>query len=181
MVISNLTNGHYYEPVNTAVTWTEALNLAGAKSYLGLKGYLLTVTSTEGNQWATNFVSTSITTGWDSGSVCLAASDYVSEGTWKWMGGPENGSTFWLGASTGSTVNGHFNAWIVSYIQNENSAGGMSGSWLNPSDSGASHSSMPTTLTQFPIGTILTPTSGGSKTDYFGHLPKLYVEMKFGY
>lgn len=41
----NAENGHYYETVLTETRWDDALEAARAKTYLGMQGYLVTVTS----------------------------------------------------------------------------------------------------------------------------------------
>ena len=87
-------NGHYYEVVNTPVTWTEALNAAAQKTYNGLTGYLVTITSTDEQTFLTNLVANNVTTGWDGKSAWIAASDANSEGSWKWVAGPEAGQLF---------------------------------------------------------------------------------------
>ncbi len=83
-------NGHYYQRVRptSSVTWSTALSQAASMSHLGRPGYLATITSAEENA----FVAT-LGSGW------IAGSDQDSEGTWRWMAGPERGQvispTFW--------------------------------------------------------------------------------------
>ncbi len=89
--------GHYYEYVpSLGITWQNAKTAAEARTYYGLKGYLATITSAEeaklsGEQAA--------------GAGWIGGSDAASEGTWKWVTGPENGTVFWNGGINGSTPN----------------------------------------------------------------------------
>ena len=94
-------NGHYYEYISgTTLTWTQAEAEAAGKTYFGLQGYLVTVTS-DSEQ---SFVSSKLNgaTGW------LGASDAGSEGVWKWVTGPEAGTQFSNGANP---VNNQYTNW----------------------------------------------------------------------
>jgi hypothetical protein len=89
-------NNHYYEFVSAAnPSWTTARDAAASRTYFGLKGYLVTSTSSGENA----FIAAKLT-----GQGWLGASDATEEGVWKWVTGPENGTTFWNGASGGSVV-----------------------------------------------------------------------------
>ena len=87
--------GHFYEYVsNLGITWQNAKTAAETRTYYGLKGYLATITSAEeaklsGEQAA--------------GAGWIGGSDAASEGTWKWVTGPEAGKTFWFGNASGTT------------------------------------------------------------------------------
>ncbi|KIA87384.1 MAG: T9SS type B sorting domain-containing protein [bacterium] len=85
-------NQHFYEFVpsigiapNLGIDWGVANDLANARTYHGLKGYLATILSADENQIAATQQSG---TGW------IGGSDIAEEGVWKWMAGPEKGTTF---------------------------------------------------------------------------------------
>jgi hypothetical protein len=77
-------NDHWYEFFSAgAISWDDARSNA-----LGAGGYLATITSGEENTFVTNLVpTTSDSTAW------LGASDIALEGSFRWMDGPEAGST----------------------------------------------------------------------------------------
>jgi gliding motility-associated-like protein len=88
-------NGHYYEYVpNLGISWTHARIAADTKTYYGLKGYLATLTTADEAQ---------IAGAQASGAGWIGGSDMETEGTWKWITGPEAGTIFWQGKGNGST------------------------------------------------------------------------------
>jgi gliding motility-associated-like protein len=85
-------NQHFYEFVpsigvapDLGIDWFLARDLANARTYHGLKGYLVTILSAEENQLAATQQSG---TGW------IGGSDAVEEGVWVWITGPEKGTQF---------------------------------------------------------------------------------------
>ena len=95
-------NGHFYEYVpSLGINWTKARDEAANKIYYGLKGYLATLTAADEAQLAG---AQAPGTGW------IGGSDAATEGTWKWVTGPEglaNGGTgiiFWIGKGNGTTT-----------------------------------------------------------------------------
>ena len=105
-------NGHYYELVSCGGScggWETARDLAAAKTYRGLTGYLATITSAAENSFLLSKISTNtwiggsddatytsnnhpaIGTGDDEGQ---ANGGIAGEGTWEWVTGPDNGKTF---------------------------------------------------------------------------------------
>ncbi len=87
-------NNHWYEFIGTGESWTNANAAATASTYFDgsntLGGYLATITSSDENA----FIGTLANDGW------IGASDAGHEGDWRWVGGPEAGTTFWLGGVT---------------------------------------------------------------------------------
>jgi hypothetical protein len=110
------TNGHYYEVVTptSSIGWVSAKAAAEARTFNGLTGYLATITSAAENE----FIAGKLTNdGW------MGASDTTTEGTWKWMTGPESGTTFWNGAASGSAPAGQYANWTSGEPNNSSHAG----------------------------------------------------------
>lgn len=87
---------HYYEYVSDpGISWTDAQTAAAARTYFGLQGYLVTLTSQEEADFsgvqAAGF-------GW------IGANDGAVEGEWRWVTGPEAGTLFWLGGVGGTEI-----------------------------------------------------------------------------
>jgi gliding motility-associated-like protein len=89
-------NDHYYQYVpSIGTTWTTARALADSSSYYGLKGYLATLTAGD---------EAKISGEQAEGAGWIGGSDAETEGTWKWVTGPEAGTTFWIGRGNGITT-----------------------------------------------------------------------------
>lgn len=79
--LANNENGHYYEWVPApSITWNNARTQAATKTYNGLQGYLVTITSAS----EMSFVSSKL-----QGQGWMGASDLAYEGVWRWVTGPE--------------------------------------------------------------------------------------------
>ncbi len=84
----NVGNGHYYDYIAAPVgavgfTFAEALANAGTLSHLGWTGYMATVTDMSEHTFITSVTGA---TAW------IAATDAATEGTFRWVAGPEAGS-----------------------------------------------------------------------------------------
>lgn len=88
--------GHYYEFVSDpGISWTDAEIAASNRSYFGLQGYLVTLTS----QAEANFSGSQAQgVGW------IGAHDNNVEGEWRWVTGPEAGTQFWSGSVGGTEL-----------------------------------------------------------------------------
>ena len=84
------TNGHYYEAiaVPSGITWVDASIDATNSSYLGMGGYLATVTSEEENNFIHTTFGSSNIVGFLLGGFQLPGSDEPSAG-WTWVTGEE--------------------------------------------------------------------------------------------
>lgn len=80
-------NAHYYEVVDDPLLGPDAEIAAETRMFDGLQGYLATVTSAEENAFVVDLIA-------ESGVVAalIGASDRNDEGTFTWIGGPEEGT-----------------------------------------------------------------------------------------
>lgn len=92
--------GNYYEFVDQVVSWEEARNDAASRAYMGLTGHLVTITSQEEEDFIWNSLTQDVAYG--------GAADAETEGTWKWVVGPEAGTVFWKDGSTLTYANWRF-------------------------------------------------------------------------
>ncbi|MCU0378304.1 MAG: hypothetical protein MUC78_08590, partial [Bacteroidales bacterium] len=88
----NHNTGHYYRYIsNPSIYWNTAWIESDRAHLFGMKGYLVTITSQNEN----DFLISQLT-----GSAWIGASDYTfPEGDWTWVTGPETGTMFWQGGS----------------------------------------------------------------------------------
>lgn len=87
---------HYYEFISApGITWTAAQVAASNRTYFGLQGYLVTLTSQEEADFSG---SQAQGVGW------IGANDNAVEGEWRWVTGPEAGTQFWSGGGGGTEL-----------------------------------------------------------------------------
>lgn len=117
-------NGHFYESVTTGTTWTNAKNAAAAKTYMGLQGYLVTITSAAENEFIKQKIGTDAWIGLSDAYTEINAAtgtntfanQAASEGKFYWISGPEKGTRVTEGnatngSTTGAPANGMYNNW----------------------------------------------------------------------
>ncbi len=95
-------NGHLYEYITDSDDWDGAKIKAEALTRYGATGYLATITSVDENAFVTDRLE---------GAGWMGASDVATEGDWKWVTGPEAGTSFWSGTGSGNTVGGNYANW----------------------------------------------------------------------
>jgi hypothetical protein len=95
-------NGHLYEYVSSTTSWTSANSAAAGRTAYSSTGYLATITSQSENDFAAARLG---------GAGWMGASDASIEGDWKWVVGPETGTSFWSGGIGGSAVSGRYENW----------------------------------------------------------------------
>ena len=96
-------NGHWYELVEVSTDWASARADALSRTWLGLGGYLATITSATENRFASVTVAGGVT-------AYLGGSDAAVEGEWRWIDGPEAGQLFWSGDANGTGGYASWNA-----------------------------------------------------------------------
>lgn len=79
-------NGHYYEVVTTLLLAPEAEAAANASTFMGMPGYLVNITSEAEWQFVRSLLDVT-----DLFSAIVGLSDRDEEGTFRYMGGPEEG------------------------------------------------------------------------------------------
>jgi len=94
----NHTTGHYYRYVPyPSLRWHDSRIYADRTLLFGMQGYLVTIGSAEENAFLLSQMA--------GGAIWVGASDfYSSEGDWKWVTGPEAGTSFWLGDENGTEL-----------------------------------------------------------------------------
>jgi len=108
--IVNSYNGHYYRLVQEGKSFADAKASAASLTFdgtpTGTPGYLATITSAGENDFLFTIMGGSGQNAW------IGGSDGETEGDWKWITGPEAGTSFYSGVySNGGPVNGEFNGW----------------------------------------------------------------------
>lgn len=86
-------NGHVYEYVPTPGTWTAARDAALARTFRGVAGHLVTITSAFENGIVSAFRFNNDLRGW------IGLTDEVTEGSFQWVTGELLGYTNWWTAN----------------------------------------------------------------------------------
>jgi parallel beta-helix repeat protein len=106
-------DGRFYQYVSESLTWAQARDAAALRTFGGLQGYLVTVTSQEEMDFIIQYIESE---SW------MGANDIDVEGDWRWVTGPEGlesdglGRLFWTGEGhygdgDGQAVNDEYNNW----------------------------------------------------------------------
>lgn len=106
-------NGHYYMYLKDYLSWTDAYAKAKSYTYMGLKGYLVTITSAEEDKILDNITNNGA---WSGGTRYTGTFDSDTApngstiGNWKftWACGPEAGTQY-FDQNTRSSINGAYN------------------------------------------------------------------------
>jgi hypothetical protein len=99
----NGVNGHFYRPISTGATYTNARTLSSQQTFKGQQGYLVTITSASEDA----FIFANV----PQASIWFALTDEVAEGQWRIDAGPEAGTLI-------KTANGQTNGNIVGQYNN---------------------------------------------------------------
>jgi len=99
----NGVNGHFYRPITTGTTYTNARAASLLTTFKGQSGYLVTITSADED----NFIIANV----PQANIWFALTDEVTEGRWVIDAGPEKGTVI-------KTSNGQLNGNIVGQYNN---------------------------------------------------------------
>ena len=100
----NGVNGHFYRPISSGATYTNARTLASQQTFKGQQGYLVTITSASEDAFIFANVPQS--------SIWFALTDEVSEARWTIDAGPENGTLIKINnGQTNGNIPGQYNNW----------------------------------------------------------------------
>ena len=100
----NGVNGHFYRPISTGATYTNAKTLSSQQTFKGQTGYLVTITSASEDA----FIFANV----PQASIWFALTDEVVEGQWRIDAGPEAGTL--IKTSNGQlagNISGQYNNW----------------------------------------------------------------------
>ena len=100
----NPSNGHFYRPISTTATYTNARTLSAQQTFKGQTGYLVTLTSSDED----NFIQQNV----PQQNIWFALTDELTEAQWRIDAGPEAGTL--IKTSNGQTagnIQGQYNNW----------------------------------------------------------------------
>lgn len=144
------TNGHFYQLFEDSMHWTDA-NAAA----LDLKGYLVTITSAEENEFVRRLFTNGDT---KNNSPWLGGTDQDAEGTWKWG---NNEDVFWTGGRTGANVNGAYTNWNPSEPNNSGNENYLhmysNGKWNDLSDTNTTHGGSRSYIVEYDSAPVPVP------------------------
>ncbi len=117
--LSGNSNGHFYELVSTSGSWTTSKASAAARTYLGLTGYLATITSASENAFIRQVLNADAWIGCSdevtqintATGVTTYGNQTAAEGKWYWVTGPEKGTMFSVGNGSPVTQSGQYANW----------------------------------------------------------------------
>jgi hypothetical protein len=100
----NPTNGHFYRPISTGTSYTNARAAALNTTFKGQQGYLVTITSADEDAFIFNNV--------PQNNIWFALTDEVTEGVWVIDAGPEKGTIIKTqNGQTAGNIVGQYNNW----------------------------------------------------------------------
>ena len=100
----NGVNGHFYRPISTGATYTNARTLSSQQTFKGQQGYLVTITSASEDAFIFANVPQS--------SIWFALTDEASEARWTIDAGPENGTLIKINnGQLNGNIPGQYNNW----------------------------------------------------------------------
>jgi hypothetical protein len=100
----NPINGHFYRPISTTATYDNAKSLSTSQTFKGQTGYLVTITSSNEE----NFIFSNV----PQSNIWFALTDRVQEGYWRIDAGPENGTLIKTqNGQTAGNIAGQYNNW----------------------------------------------------------------------
>ena len=100
----NGVNGHFYRPIATGATYTNARAASLLTTFKGQTGYLVTITSSDEDNFIFNNVPQT--------SIWFALTDEASEARWTIDAGPEKGTLIKINnGQTNGNIPGQYNNW----------------------------------------------------------------------
>jgi hypothetical protein len=100
----NGVNGHFYRPISTTATYTNAKAASLLTTFKGQTGYLVTITSADEDAFIFNNV--------PQGNIWFALSDAASEARWTIDAGPEAGTLIKINnGQLNGNIPGQYNNW----------------------------------------------------------------------
>jgi hypothetical protein len=100
----NGVNGHFYRPISTGATYTNARTLSSQQTFKGQQGYLVTITSASEDAFIFANVPQS--------SIWFALTDEVEEARWTIDAGPEKGTLIKINnGQLNGNIPGQYNNW----------------------------------------------------------------------